>query len=938
MKKNGLILKLAILFNFVALLAIAQVPAGNINQLISKIDAHNGAMPVEKVFLQFDKPYYSTGDTIWFKGYLMDEAIKYSMLSSRLYIELLNDSNAVVKRFVFPASLGLTWGSIPLSQAYVHDGTYTIRAYTNWMRNFGDDYFFKQSFYFSNPDDHTWLVNVQSSLANDGNNVKLAMKFTGTDGKTGSNDLQLKVVNNKKVLLRNEEQTGPDGILDADFTLPAQTKLKNLNIVVRDKNDKTRSALIPIKANRPQDVDIQLMPEGGTLVAGIPSRIGFKAIGEDGKSIDIQGTVYDNDHNEVAQINTSHYGMGTFDIASLPDKTYTADITLPDGGKKTVPFPLPLKSGSVLNVRNAMDGDTIAVSVFNTADQAAGNKYYLVALSRGVVCYGASFTFSNSHFSTKVPKSLFPTGIAHFILLNAAWQPLNERVTFIDHLDNLQIELKTGADAFAARDSIPVHITVKDGAGQPMVGSFSMAITDDSQVKTAGAISENIVSNLLLTSDLKGYIEDPAFYLQHTAQSWNALDALLLTQGWVGYDLGKIGIPVKPLYEPEMEFTVKGTITNLFNQPVNNSKVMLISMGDQKFEKDTVTNKSGRFEFNGFPRIGKSTFVISATNARGKVINGGISIDEKNKLPVSSGSMLLIDPWNVNADGVVLNYVKLNKDYHAALDKAQSYGSGQMLKTVVIKDRAMVKNSRNLNGSGVADQVIGEDELVNAGKASLLDVINSKVKNFHAGIHNSKGENMNMEYYIREKRVHFVFDGIDVDRFYQPMGGQQNEHYLYQKQYLDYVSAEDVLGIEVIFNQNGSYNAASLTDVGDLLAANATGPIGTDIAYLEITTRSGAGPFIQRANGIYIYKPLELADYKQFYRPRYPVKGNVNNTDLRSTIHWSPNIITDKKGTATISFYAADKPTNYTIICEGSDMNGKVGVQTARITINGTKK
>jgi hypothetical protein len=938
MQKNGLVLKLAFLLNFVALFAMAQTPAGNINQLISKIGAYNGAMPVEKVFLQFDKPYYSTGDTIWFKGYLMDESIKYSMLSSRLYVELLNDSNAVVKRFVFPASLGLTWGSIPLSQAYVHDGTYTIRAYTNWMRNFGDDYFFKQGFYFNNADDHTWLVNVQPSLAGGGNNIKLAMKFTGTDGKTGPNDLQIKVVNNKKVLLRNEAQTGPDGILNADFTLPVQTKLKNLNVVVRDKNDQTRSALIPVKVNRPQDADIQFMPESGALVAGIPSRIGFKAIGEDGKGIDIQGTVYDNDHNEIAQINTLRYGMGTFDIAPLPDKSYTADITLPDGGKKIVPLPLPLKSGSVLNVRNAMDGDTIAVSVFNTADHGVGNKYYLVALSRGVVCYGASFTFSNSHFSARVPKSLFPTGIAHFILLNAAWQPLNERLTFIDHKDNLQIELKTDADAFASRDSVPVHITVKDGAGQPMVGSFSMAITDDNQVKAGGAISENIVSNLLLTSDLKGYIEDPAFYLQHTAQSWKALDALLLTQGWVGYDLRKIDIPVKPLYEPEVEFTVRGTITNLFNKPVSNSRVALLSKGDKSFEKDTVTDKSGRFEFNGFPPVRKATYVISATNARGKVINGGISIDEKNKLPVSSGSTMPVDPWNVNPDGVILNYVKLNKDYQAALDKAQNFANGRMLKTVNIRDRAIVKNSQNLNGPGEADQVIGENEMVNAGKATLLDVITSKVKGFHASIYKDKGRNTNMEYFLRDKRVQFVFDGVNIDRFYQPISDQQNEHYDYQKQYLDYVSAEDVLGIEVIYRVNGRYNAVNLITADDLLAADAAGARGADFAYLEITTRAGTGPFIQRANGIYIYKPLELAEYKQFYRPRYPVKGNVNGTDLRSTIHWSPNIITDKKGAATISFYAADTATNYTIICEGSDMNGKVGVQTAHITISGTRK
>jgi len=935
MRKISFLLRPLILFNFIAVLAMGQPPAtGNINQLISKITTYNGSMPVEKVFLQFDKPYYSAGDTIWFKGYLMNESLKYSTLSSRLYVELLNDSNAVVKRFVFPAKLGLIWGSIPLDQTYVHDGNYTIRAYTNWMCNFGDDYFFKQGFYINNPGDNTWLINAQPTL--NANEVKLAVKFAGMDGKTTSNDLQLKVINNKKVLSRNAVQTGPDGIMNVNFTLSQQTSLKNLNVVVQDKNDKARTALIPVNIDRPQDIDVQFMPESGPLVNGIPSQIGFKAIGEDGKGVPVQGTIYDNDHNELAKLNTLGYGIGVFNLAPLPDKTYTAEITLSGGGKKTVPLPSPLKTGSVLSIRNSIDKDTLNISVFNTAVQSNGDKYYLIGLSRGIVCYGASFIFSNKHISVRVPKSLFPTGVAHFILLNAAEQPLNERATFINHTDNLNISIKPDAQAFSARDSISVHLVVKDEAGQPVVGSFSMAVTDDNQVNSTSITTSNILSDLLLSSELKGYVENPASYLQHTEQSWQALDALLLTQGWVGYDLRKINQPVKPSYDPEIAFAVKGTVTNLFNKPINNSRVVLLSKGDQNFERDTVTDKQGKFEFNRFPAIGKSTFAISAVNEKGKIINGGISVDKDKRAPVSQGNVVPLQPWNVNADTVLLNYVNLNKTYQKTLDRTQYGPNGRLLKTVEIKDQAIVRNSQNLNRPGESDQTITEDVMVDAGHASLLDIIQSKVKNFHASFYKDSSKKTNMEYFLKDKRVHFVFDGIDVDQFYRSITGQQNEHYDYQKQYLDYVTAEDVLGIEVIYKVNGRYNARNL-NADDLLAADASGPRGNDYAYLEITTRAGTGPFVQRATGIYIYKPLPLDEYKQFYRPRYPVKGNINNTDLRSTIHWSPNIITDKNGMTTVSFYAADKPAKYTIICEGSDMNGKIGIQTAKITIDGSQ-
>jgi hypothetical protein len=929
-------LKLFILLNFVTVMALAQAPAPNsINSLITKIGTYNNSMPAEKVFLHFDKPYYSTGDTIWFKGYLMNESIGYSPLSSRLYVEVLNDSSAVIKRFVFPVGLGLTWGSIPLDPTYIHDGTYTIRAYTNWMRNFGDDYFFKQSFYVNDQGQNTWLVNVRPSIA--ANDVKLGLKFTSLDDKTsGLRDILLKVVNGKKVLLRNTAQTGADGTMDVNFTLPPNTNLKNLNVVAQDKLDKTRTALIPIAVNRPQDVDVQFMPESGPFVAGIPSHVGFKAIGENGKGVAIQGTVYDNNHTEVATISTARYGIGTFDITPQPNATYTAEITIPGGAKKTVALPIPLKTGSILRVRNAMDKDTMTVSIYNTAEQNSQTKYFLIGMSRGVVCYGASLTFNNNYFSARVAKSLFPTGVAHFILLNPAQQPINERVTFINHDDNLKIELKTDAQSFATRDSIPVHITVKDDAGKPVVGSFSMAVTDDEQVKSENASGDNIMSHLLLSSDLKGYVEDPTYYFQHNEESWKALDALLLTQGWVGYDLKKISLPLKqPAYDAEVEFAVKGTVTNLFNKPVSNSNVMLLSKGDQNFFKDTTTNKEGRFTFDNFPRIGKSTFVISARNARGKIINGGISVDEKNQSPVTTGTTMLLDPWNVNTDTTVLNYVKSNKSYHMTLDKAQFGTTGRLLRAVDIRDRAAIRNSQNLNGAGTADQTITEDVLVNAGRASLLDVITSKIKDFHASFHKDSSKAMNLEYFIKDKRVHFVFDGIDLDRFYEPFAGLSNEHYEFQKQYLDYISAEDILGIEVIYTQNGRYNAQNLSS-DDLMAATSTGPMGSDYAYLEITTRAGNGPFIQRATGIYIYKPLPLAEYKQFYKPRYPVKDNLRNyVDLRSTVDWEPNIITDKSGAHTSWFYAADKPTHYTIIFEGSDMNGKVGYQTKNITIGG---
>src|SRR5689334_3925274 len=100
------------------------------DSLISK----NGG---EKLYIQFDKPYYVLGDTIWLKAYQFN-APTY-LLSSRsglLHIDIANDSNKIVRQYLLPVASGLSWGNIALDDKVFKPGDYTLRAYTNWMRNF----------------------------------------------------------------------------------------------------------------------------------------------------------------------------------------------------------------------------------------------------------------------------------------------------------------------------------------------------------------------------------------------------------------------------------------------------------------------------------------------------------------------------------------------------------------------------------------------------------------------------------------------------------------------------------------------------------------------------------------------------------------------------------------------------------------------------------
>ena len=145
---------------------------------------------------------------------------------------------------------------------------------------------------------------------------------------------------------------------------------------------------------------------------------------------------------------------------------------------------------------------------------------------------------------------------------------------------------------------------------------------------------------------------------------------------------------------------------------------------------------------------------------------------------------------------------------------------------------------------------------------------------------------------------------------------------------MDQFSAEDVKGIEVLYGSR--YNSEYVIHYNPEIAAN----VAMDYwpAYIEITTWSGNGIFQGRKSGVYLYRPLPVTWPKTFYKPKYAAKNNTGLTDLRSTVLWEPNIITDNAGKAIVWFYAKSRATAYTVIIQGSDLNGSVG--SSRVKIN----
>ena len=924
---------------FVSLSGYAQLK--QLNATLAAIASHSDSLinhyPSEKIYIQFDKPEYTLGDTIWFKAYVFNAASH--LLSSRsglLHVDIATDSNRVVKQYLFAVASGLSPGNLVLNTKDYKSGNYVIRAYTQWMRNFSGDGFFYKQLRIADADENGWLVKTRIDTSNQGRHLRARLAVSRLDQVPMKDSTFLaEVYNGKKQLFRQTVHAGANGLLDLAFELPADAKPS----IRLESKDKSKKAVVPVGLNRLQNTDVQFMPEGGSMVAGLPSRIGFKAIGEDGNGVAVTGIVVDKEGNQAAELKSFYRGMGDFTLLPQPGEQYTARITLPGGTIKSYALPEAKAAGIVLRVNNELHGDSLEVELSASPDlQQSGQSWFLLAKDRSVVCYAAVFDFGKSpHISKMISKEHFPTGITHFMVLSQSGQPLAERLVYIDQKDELQIHIEPDKAQYTSKDSIALHVMVYDHNNQPVQGVFSMAVTDDTQVKTDSLNDENLLSKILLTSDLKGYVETPAYYLKHDEPNWQALDDLLLTQGWVSYEPLSTSLP----YAAETEYKVSGFVNNLFNAPVKKTDIMLFSSHPSVL-MDTITDDKGQFLFHRFPRVDTPVFVLQARNRHGKSFNVNIKIDEIAPPAFNAPYFAEKMPWYVNIDTTLGMRLKNIITFNKYLDSIPGV-KAHHLKEVKIIAKKVVKGSENLNGPGNADIVLDEKDLEAAGKKTAYQVFQENIKGFHEGnflepawlarkdlfevvsfdrtiIHASGGS----WYFIFDKPIILILDGTDI--------GDEILNFNFNdfRTFLDNFSAEDIKGIEVNFNPK--YNS-NYWRHGKWMEAPIAEHEAHDFAFIELTTRSGHGATTTFTPGTYLYKPLALTWLKQFYKPRYTLRDTAKNFDPRATIYWEPQIITDTSGKATVTFFAGSSPSNYTVIMEGADLNGNIGSKRKKIVI-----
>ena len=888
--------------------AFAQSPDAVLQQIIAKTSKLYTNYPVEKVYLHFDKPYYAVGDTIWFKAYLTIDQHLPSPLSKIIYVDILNQRDSLMQSLKLQAKNSFASSFIPLSQYAFKKGNYRVIAYTNWMNNAGPDYFFNKNISIGDVinNDLATQINLKSNMLSKAAKISAGIYFKDNDGNPyAGKKISWTILKEEETLFKGHTETDKNGFADINFINLKNQGLDSANLITTIENNSKKQiySKFPLKSiSKPND--IQFFPEGGDLLLGIRNKIAFKALKADGLGIDLKGTITDNTNTVISEFTSTHLGMGVFNFSPEDGKTYTVKITYADGSTATPELPKLQTNGINLNIDNSSP-NTLGLRLL--ADETFFNEnkdktFFIICKAGGAICFAAKTNLTSQVYSANIPKSKFPTGIIQATLFTSDGDPLSERIAFINHNDFLNIAVTGDKPQYTNRQKVKLNILAKNG-DQPVESNFSVAVVDEGKVPVNESSETTLLTYLLLTSDIRGYIEKPNYYFLNPSEKTAAdLDILLQTQGYrrFSYD-GILNEKYPPLnYLAEQGIEISGTLRASSGLPIYKGTVS-VAITDKNFYKSTITDADGKFRFTDLVFSDSTKVKLSARgNVKASDLVLTVDNDPSQKIAINYNEPDAI----LNIDSVLSAYLK---------NSNVQYKNSNVLKEVVIKDTKIVNKVSHRDFSSLASLASEPDHLVSAkdlaGCNSMLDCLKGLAmgmiyedNNFYVYRDYAAGKKIPAQVFIR---------GLPVD-----------------VSSLSTVNSGDIESVEIFLkDQLGMINSAYGTN-GAIVVNMKKAPVGEKLTLQQLKD------LLPQKNEISFF-PRGYTAIKVFYTPRYdgPKASQPTKLDTRTTIYWNPNVNTDKTGTASIEFYNADGKGTYKAIVEGLDKDGNLGRQEFRFMV-----
>ncbi|SDZ87896.1 hypothetical protein SAMN05216331_10863 [Porphyromonadaceae bacterium KH3R12] len=633
-------------------------------------------------------------------------------------------------------------------------------------------------------------------------------------------------------------------------------------------------------ANEPPPPSIRLdfLPEGGHLVAGIPSRVAFKAIDNNGNGVDVKGVVVDQDGHRIRAFNTIHSGQGYFYLEPEPGKDYRAVL---EGQTERIPLPEASPRGVVMEVR--LRENHLRVTLRHNLESAGVPRpLYLTVHKEGQSWYNLPINMERQTSVCDIPYDMLPGGIFTITVYDENLYAYCERLAFVNYPKQLSLRLEPDRLESGMRQRMKVGLQVEKEVEETGIANFSVAVVKAGLDNVESR--NNFYTDYFLKSELKGKIENPVSYFSdRDSTGIQKMDLLLLTHGWRRYAWEEIMNDLSPQeFSPvEPGLTLSGRIFPLTRRTkLDRAEVTAV------FRQDSVA------DIMSFNPAGDGKFVVTDFH------------------------------FHDTAEVVISGQDTRRRPLHIVLDRDSVPSSDYY----VCEDHYPEENfDFNIEIRGQLPQISGTDmDKMTHQLPEVMVTARKKTPRDHRKLHS---EVFNFATYKVKDRYSYTIgrggDGaLGILEFIPKAKALESPAY-----FLD--------GMRVPEEVLKGINPTQIDRVEVLLPAQAMiygfQAKGGAVMFWakDWTSRISSEPVKTVAHQFIGYN-----QEKEFYSPNYSLSNNSQIPDYRNTLFWQPDLITDQDGRAEFSFFTSDEPGEYVIHCEGRSDNGVIGVVHCSISTN----
>ena len=639
---------------------------------------------------------------------------------------------------------------------------------------------------------------------------------------------------------------------------------------------------------------LQFFPEGGNLLNGVANRVAFLINNEFGLPVGAVGAIKNNKGEFIDSFATEHDGMGSFNVQ--PDSTQPITVTWVDdyGTTHNSTLPIGLQLGASLQAEPTRSKTLFYVNRTKMASENLSTMYVIATMHQHEI-YKSKINLSTRFAATgEIPTADLPSGVLQITLFDANYAPIAERVVFVNNYKFLFTpQIRVTQKGLDKRAMNTIEIEVDDS----ILSNMSVAVTDANLLTDAGY---NIVSDLLLSGDVKGTVNNAAYYFASKEDSvFRHLDLVMLTHGWRRFNWkavvnGKLPTIINPKETDYM--LLKGTIFgNLNKSSMQNQSIFCIMRGKDSSKQSFLLpiDRTGNFSQKGV--MFYDTSYIYYQLAGNRSLTDRVEIRFKTGLieaPSKTYTTVTASPYLWNYDVKDTSLLERSRMLYSAKARADRRAAEHQLEDVVVQTKAKraedvmdEKYTSGLFAGGDSRQF----DLTNDPFAAAAQDVFSYLQGRVAGLQ-------------------IVNNGADVSLSWR---GSSPELYL------------DELGVQADQLKTISMNDVAYVKVfpPPFFGSSSGGAGGAICVYTrkggDVKPTPGVGLTFQTLAG---YTP-----YKEFYNPTYQTNSNTYAEDSRSTLYWNPFVLTNgKTKTVQIEFLNNDITKRFRFILEGIDTDGKL--------------